>query len=218
MFGAAPYAALHAQLEAVQSDAAQSQQQARNLKAAFEERGVVLATARQKIETLAAELAAKTTEVETLKAPIDEERREHRAALMQQSARFETEVAQLKHLLEEREQQLDTLQGAHTRVAKRYEEMARSAEVLETAEKTARDHVKSQAELIQVLEALLKVERETAEAKVAELTAALEQERAARESVEAASATMRKDIVHLLPKLVARRDGTPAPAKREDAA
>jgi hypothetical protein len=69
-----------------------------------------------------------------------------------------------------------------------------------------------------VLEALLKVERETAEQKIAELTSALEQERVARADAERTSTTMRKDIVHLLPKLVARRDGTPAPAKREDAA
>jgi hypothetical protein len=69
-----------------------------------------------------------------------------------------------------------------------------------------------------VLEALLKVERETAEQKIAELTAALEQERVARADAERTSTTMRKDIVHLLPKLVARRDGVQAPAKREDAA
>jgi chromosome segregation ATPase len=200
-------AALRKQLEVAQNDAAKSQQQARNLKTAFEERGALLASARQKIEMLAAELAVKTAEAEKLAAPIDEERRQHRAELTQQSVRYETEVARLTRLLAEREQQLDTLQGAHTRVAKRYEGLARSAEGLEAAQKTAQDHVKSQAELIQVLEALLKVERETAEGRIAEITAALENERAGRAEAERSRATMRKDIVHLLPKLVARRGG-----------
>ena len=216
-------AALRTQLKAAQTDAGKSQQQARDLATAFEARGAALAAARQKIDTLAAELAAKTAEAEKLAAPIDEERRQHRTELTQQRVRFETEIARLTRLLNERDQQLATLQGAHTRVAKRYEELARTAEAIEAAQKTTHDHVKSQAELIQVLEALLKVERETAEGKIAELTAALERERAARADAERVSATMRKDIVHLLPKLVARRGGAEAsqadaPAQREDAA
>lgn len=213
-------AAQRSRLEQAQSEAAQSQQQARQLIAAFDERGAALTAARQQIETLAAQLAAKTAEAEKLAAPIDDERRQHRAELTQQQVRFEIEIARLTRLLQEREQQLDTLQDAHTRVAKRHEELARTAQGLEAAHETARSHVKSQAELIQVLEALLKVERETAAGKIAELTAALESERAARADVERASASMRKDIVHLLPKLVGRRGeaAVGAPSKREDAA
>lgn len=213
-------AALRAQLEVAQSGAAKSQQQVRDLKTAFDERGAALASARQRIDALEVDLAAKTVEAEKLAAPIDEERRQHRAELTQQCVRFEIEISRLTRLLAEREQQLDTLQGAHTRVAKRYEELARTADGFETAQKTAREHAKSQADLIQVLEALLKVERETAEKKIAELTAAFAHERAARDEAERSSASMRQDIVHLLPKLVARRAGAEAdaPAKREDAA
>ncbi len=134
--------------------------------------------------------------------------------------RCEIEISRITRLLEEREQQLETLQGTHSQVAKRYHELAQAAESHEIAQKTAREHAKSQAELIQVLEALLKVERETAERKIAELAAALEHERAARADAERSSATMRKDIVSLLPKLVARRGDAEAgaPAKHEDAA
>jgi chromosome segregation ATPase len=222
-------AALQARFEATQGDAAKLQRQAGLLKTAFDERGAALATARQRIDALEAALAAKTAEAETLAAPIDEERRLHRAEVTQQRSRNEIEVSQqrvryefeigrLTRLLAERENQLNSLHGAHTRVAKRYEALARTTADFEAAQKTARDHAKSQAELIQVLEALLKVERETAEQKIAELAAALEQERVARADAERTSTTMRKDIVHLLPKLVARRDGVQAPAKREDAA
>ena len=216
-------AALGAQLEAAQNVAAQSQQRARDLKAAFDERGAELLSARRRIEALEAELSAKTAECEKLAAPIEEERQQHREEVQQQRVRHEIEVGRLTRLLKEHEQQLDALQGAHTRVAKRYEELARSSKELETTHKTACDHVKSQAELIQVLESLLKVERDTAAGKIAEMTVALEQERAARAEAEQASATMRKDIVQLLPKLVARRGGAvPAkaeePVKREDAA
>jgi hypothetical protein len=55
------------------------QRQAGLLKTAFDERGAALATARQRIDALEAALAAKTAEAETLAAPIDEERRQHRA-------------------------------------------------------------------------------------------------------------------------------------------
>ncbi len=213
-------AALRVQLEAAQGDVAKSQRLAHQLRAAFDERGTALTAARQKIEALAAGLAAKKAEAEKLAAPIDEERRQHRAELMQQSVRFEIEIARLTRVLQERERQLETIHGAHTRVAKRYEELARSAETLESAQKTARDHVKAQTELTQLLEVLLKVERETAEGKIAELTAALAHERAARADAERASAAMRKNIGHLLPTLVARRgqEAADAPVKREDAA
>lgn len=213
-------AASRMQLEAARADAATSQDLARQLRAGFDQRGAALSAAQQKIDALAAALAAKTAEAEKLAAPIDEERRQHRDELTQQSVRFEIEIARLTRLLREREQQLETLHGAHTRVAKRYAELARSAESLESEKKTARDHVKAQAELIELLEALLKVERETAEGKIAELTAALAQERAARAEVEGASAAIRKNIVRLLPTLVARRaqEAAEAPGKREDAA
>ncbi len=209
-------AVLRAELESTQESLAQSHQHASALTAAFDQRGALLVEARQMIETLAAQLAAKTAEAEKLAAPIDEERRRHRDALTQQAVRFEIEIARLTRLLDERERAFGTLQDAHTRVAKRHEELSRSAAGFEAAQQTARDHVKSQGELIQVLEALLKVERDTAAGKIEELTAALDAERAARAELEKSSATMRRDIVHLLPKLVARNGETPA--SREDAA
>jgi chromosome segregation ATPase len=216
-------AALADQLEAAQNAAAQSQQRVRELKSAFDGRGAELASARQRIAALEADLCVKTAECERLAAPIEDERRQHREELQELGGRHEIEVGRLTRLLSEREQQLDALQDAHTRVARRYEELARASKEIETAHKTASDHIRSQTELIQVLESLLKVERDTAQGKIAEMTAALAQERAARVEAEQASATIRKDIVQLLPKLMARRaGGGPAPAddqvRRENAA
>ena len=125
--------------------------------------------------------------------------------------RFEIEVARLRRLLEERDKQVDTLEAAHTTLSRRCEGLTVTATALEVEKKITDENLKSQAELIQVLEALLKVERETAEQKITELTLALEQERTARAASERISATMRKDIVQLLPKLVARRSLPAAP-------
>lgn len=213
-------AALRRELAAVKSGVAQWHRHASELRAAYEARGATLESMREKIESLELQLTAKTAEAENLATPIEEERKQHRAELTQQRVRCEIEISRVTRLLEEREQQLETLQGTHSQVAKRYHELAQAAESHEIAQKTAREHAKSQAELIQVLEALLKVERETAERKTAELAAALEHERAARADAERSSATMRKDIVSLLPKLVARRGDAEAgaPAKHEDAA
>jgi DNA repair exonuclease SbcCD ATPase subunit len=227
-------AALRAQLQATQNDIANSQQQARDLKAAFDDRGTALASARQRIEALEADLAAKIAEVEKLAASAEDADHRLRTELSQQRVRHEIEVRQLARSLAEREEQLaralaeheekfGKLQSTHALVAERCNQVSRKAEVLEAEQKTARDKLKSQAELVQVLEALLKVEREAAERKITELTAALEHERAARSAAETASAAMRKDIVYLLPKLVARRNGLDgvemsAPMPRDDAA
>ena len=199
------------QIDKAKSDSAVLLQRALDFKTAFHEREATLAAARQKIEALEAELAIKSAELERLSAPIEEEQRRHRAELTQQTVRFEIEVARLRRLLEERDKQVDTLEAAHTTLSRRCEGLTVTATALEVEKKITDENLKSQAELIQVLEALLKVERETAEQKITELTLALEQERTARAASERISATMRKDIVQLLPKLVARRSLPAAP-------
>jgi len=207
--------ALAGQLEGAKGDSAALLQRALDFKSAFNAREATLAAARQRIETLETELAVEVAEVEKLAAPIEEEQRRHRAELTQQTVRFEIELSRLTRLLAERDKHVETLEAAHTTLSRRCEALTATAAVLETEKKIADESVKSQAELIQVLEALLKVERETAEQKITELTAALEQERTARAACERASAAMRKDIVQLLPKLVARRG--PAAASQPDA-
>jgi len=209
-------AALATQLENAKRDSATLLQRALDFKSAFHDREATLAAARQKIEALEAELAVKVAEVEKLAAPIEEERRRHRAELTQQTVRFEIETARLTRLLAERDGHVETLEAAHTTLSRRCEGLTVTATALEAEKKIDDENLKSQAELIQVFEALLKVERETAEQKITELTLALEQERAARTAYERQSATMRKDIVQLLPKLVARR--SPPAAPRDDAA
>ena len=216
-------AALASQLENAKGDSADLLQRALDFKSAFNDREATLAAARQRIETLEAELAVKVAEVEKLASPIEEEQRRHRAELTQQTVRFEIELSRLTRLLAERDKHVETLEAAHTTLSRRCEGLTATAAVLEAEKKITDESLKSQAELIQVLEALLKVERETAEQKIVELTAALEQERTARAAFERVSATMRKDIVQLLPRLVARRGSAAAPqpdapASRDDAA
>jgi chromosome segregation ATPase len=227
-------AALRAQLQAAQNQVANLQQQARDLKTAFDDRGTALASARQRVETLEADMTGKLAELEKLAVSAEDVEHRLRAELSQHRIRHEVEVRQLARALTERDEQLARaaaghetafakLQSTHVLVAERCNEATRKAEALETEQKSARDKIKSQAELVQVLEALLKVEREAAERKITELTAALEQERAARAAAETTSAAMRKDMVYLLPKLVARRNRLDAgegdtPLSRNDAA
>jgi len=92
------------------------------------------------------------------------------------------------------------IEEARAKLIYRYDDLAKIVDALECKQQLAQNKIDSQISTIEVLETILSVEREAAELKIGQLTAELQRGCLEHAAVERASATMRKEIVLLLPK------------------
>lgn len=198
-------AALSMQLEKVKKESAAALKRSLNIEVAFNDREVAIVSARETVEFLRRDVAARTMEASSLRATIKEANRRHCNELNEQDAHFRIQIKKLEAIVADRDMRLEELDKTHSKLVERCNGLARTVVALESIKRTAGERSKSQNDLVERLETLLRVEREAAEIKIKDLTAELQRERSARSVAETSSAAAQNDIVLLSPKLAARR-------------
>jgi chromosome segregation ATPase len=198
-------AALRMQLEKIKKESAAVLKRSLNIEVAFNDREVAIASARETVEFLRRDFAARTMEARSLRATIKEANRRHCNELNEQDAHFRIQIKTLEAIVADRDMRLKELDKTHSKLVERCNGLARTVVALESTKRTAGERSKSQNDLVERLETLLRVEREAAEIKIKDLTAELQRERSARSVAETSSATAQNDIVLLSPKLAAQR-------------
>lgn len=162
---------------------------------------------RETADKLAQELAI--ARIEVPKAVATAEVRAHRLfaeQLARLSERHEQQVNELRAALAERERQTALLEKPNPELAMLFCALSNRIAVLETESAKAAGTIRAQAGQIEFLEAASIVERQNAEATIKELAAEFGRERDQLLAREKSAAEIRKNIVQLLPKLIARRD------------
>ncbi|MDO8875382.1 MAG: hypothetical protein Q8M24_10950 [Pseudolabrys sp.] len=212
-------AVLRSKLDKAMDDATELSQQMLTTETMFNDRELVITTALEKADLLKAELAAAAEEKSQLTVAMREAEQLHRDDVSRKMAAIDELNRKVESLFADHSVQLKTRE----KLAKRCDELAKSAAALETENQEAKVKLAAQAEHAAFLETVLRVERETAEARIKELTERLEHERSQRASADRASSAMRLEMAALLRQFTARRrqagDGDPeVPAPRQDAA
>jgi hypothetical protein len=197
--------ALRMQLEKMKKESAAWLKRSLNVEAAFNDREVAIASARETVEFLRRDVAARTMEASSLRATIKEANRRHCNDLNEQDAHFRIQIKKLEAMVEERDMRLKELDRTHSKLVERYNGLAKTVDALESTKRSAGERTKSQNDLVERLETLLRIEREAAEIKIKDLTAELQRERWARSAAETSAAKAQNDIVQLSPRLAARR-------------
>lgn len=198
-------ATLRMQLEKVKKESATSLKHSLSVEVAFNDREVAIASARETIEFLRRDVAARTMEATSLRATIKEENRRHCNELKQQDAHFKIQIKKLEAMVAERDMRLEELDKTYSKLVERCNGLAKTVNALESTKRSAGEKTKYQNDRVERLETLLRVEREAAEIKIKDLTTELQRERLARSAAETRSVTAPNDIVPLSPKLAARR-------------
>jgi chromosome segregation ATPase len=198
-------ATLRMQLEKVKKESATSLKHSLSVEVAFNDREVAIASARETIEFLRRDVAARTMEASGLRAKIKEEDRRHCNELKQQDAHFKIQIKKLEAMVAERDMRIEELDKTHFKLAERCDGLAKTVNTLESTKRSAGEKTKYQNDRVERLETLLRVEREAAEIKIKDLTTELQRERLARSAAETRAVTAQNDIVPLSPKLAARR-------------
>jgi chromosome segregation ATPase len=198
-------AALRMQLEKTKKESATSLKHSLSVEVAFNDREVAIASARETIEFLRRDVAAKTMEASSLRATIKEENRRHSNELNRQETHFKIQIKKLEAMVAERDMRLEELDKTHSQLVERCNGLAKTVNALESTKRSAGEKTKYQNDRVERLETLLRVEREAAEIKIKDLTGELQRERLARSAAETRSVMAQNDIVPLSPKLAARR-------------
>ena len=196
---------LRMQLEKMKSESAAALNRSLKVEVAFNDREVAVASARETIEFLRRDVAAKAAEASNLRATIKEINRRHLDELNQKDINFRIQFKKFEVMLAERDMQLKTLDKIHSKLVERYNDLANNMDTIESTERIAGEKTKSQNELVELLEASLRAERESAEIKIKELTEELQRERSERSAEKSNAAAAQKDAVLLSPKFAARR-------------
>jgi chromosome segregation ATPase len=198
-------ATLRMQLEKAKKESATSLKHSLSVEVAFNDREVAIASARETIEFLRRDVAAKTIEASNLRAKIKEDDRRHCIELKQQDAHFKIQIKKLEAMVAERDMRIEELDKTHSKLVERCNGLAKTVNALEGTKRSAGEKTKYQNDRVERLETLLRVEREAAEIKIKDLTTELQRERLAHSAAETRSVAAQNDIVPLSPKLSARR-------------
>jgi hypothetical protein len=198
-------AALRMQLEDMKCESAALLKRALKVEAAFNDREVATASARETVEFLRRDLAAKATEASGLRATTKDANRRHREELNQKDLNFRIQIRKFEVMLGERNKQLNALDRVHSKLVERYNDLANKMDTFERTERIAGEKTRSQNELVELLETLLRAEREAAEIKIKGLTAELQWERSERSAAQSSTESAQKDIVPFSSKFAPRR-------------
>jgi chromosome segregation ATPase len=171
------------------------------------DKDMVIASTQEEVENLKAKLIAIPAETIRLTTAIEEEAStRHRHDLDQQRAHFESQIKKLEGIVVQRDMLLKDLEIARAKLAEHCNDLSKTVTALESTRRLAQERIELQTGNIQALETLFRIQREALELKIKELTVELQRERVKHTASERTSAAIRKNIVLLLPKLVARRD------------
>jgi len=200
--------ALKARLNEALQDSVEFSQRLLKAETTLNDKVVEIAATQETVERLKAELAAnRDGKIQVAVATEEEAYQRHRDELKRQRARFDNQISETLATVAGRDRQIKDLEAARAELTARFESLSKVAATFEGIQQRAQEENKSQAEQIEFLETQLKVEREISEVKMKALIAEFHQERLGHYAKEQASAEARKDIVLLLPKLAARRNG-----------
>jgi len=200
---------LRLELEKARKESAQLLQRSLSVATVLNDRNVAIASAQERHAEMTMELTAARAETIRLATAIEEASKRHRDELNQLSAQFKDQIRKIEGVAAQRGVQVKELEEVRAAIASRCDALISTVATFETAQKNPQEKVTSQS--VEFLQTILRVERESAETKIAELTAALEDERTKHSAAERAAAGMRENIVLLLPKLAALRNRPSAP-------
>jgi chromosome segregation ATPase len=201
--------ALRAQLENARGECGDLLQRTLRAETALNDKDMSIASILEKVEDLKTKLAATPAE---LKKVIEEENTRHRRELNEQRAHLNSQIRNIEGAIVERDAKLKDLKLERARLAERCHDLLKTVNALENTRQCTREKIDFQTGQIQAFETLFSIEREAMELKIKDLTVELQQKRLEDSAAECRSAALRKNIVLLLPKLVAR--GNP-PTSRE---
>lgn len=194
-------AVLRSKLDKAHDEAADISRQMLAIETMFNDREVVITSALEQADLLKAELAAAGDEKARLTAALDEANRRQQDDATRHEAEIEDLNRKIESLFVDNGIQLKTRE----KLAKRCDELTKSAAALESERQETKSRLATQGEHTRFLETVLRVERETAEARIKELTEKLEHERAQRSAADDASAVLRREMAALLRHFAARR-------------
>jgi hypothetical protein len=198
-------AALRMQLEDLKYESTALLKRSLKVEAAFNDREVATASARETVEFLRRDLAAKATEVSSLRATTKDANRRHREELNQKDLNFRIQIRKFEVMLAERNKQFNALDRTHSKLVERYNVLVNNMDTFERTERFTGEKTRSQNELVELLETLLKAEREAAEIKIKGLAAELQWERSERSAAKSSTESAQKDSVLFSPYFTARR-------------
>ena len=199
--------ALRAQLDKAKAECADLLQRSLRAETAVNDKDMVIASTQEEVENLKAKIIAIPAETIRLTTAIEEEANtRHRHDLDRQRAHFESQIKKREGIVVERDMLLKDLEIAHAKLAEHCSDLSKTVTALESTRRLAQERIELQTGNIQALETLFRIQREALELKIKELTVELQRERVKHTASERTSAAIRKNIVLLLPKLVARRD------------
>lgn len=198
-------AALRMQLDKAKGESAAALKRSLKVEAEFNDREVAVASARETVEFLRRDLAAKAAEARNLRETIKELNRRHCDELNKKDMNLKIHIKKFEVALAERDMQIKAIDKAHSKLIERYNNLASNMDALEGSGKISGEKSKNQNELVELLETLLRAEREAAALKIQELTAELERERSDRSAVNRGTAAAQKDTALFTPNFAARR-------------
>ena len=198
---------LQATLNAERQKSAALEQRLLEIESEFNDHQVGFTANRETADQLAREMAEMRVEVP--KALAAAEVRAHRLfaeQLERLSERHEQQIDQLQTELAERERQTAHLEKTHAELAALFAALSGKIAGLEADKEQAAETIRRQAGQIEFLETTIKVERENADATIKELIAEFGRERERLLARDQDAAEIRKNIVQLLPQLMARHE------------
>jgi chromosome segregation ATPase len=198
--------ALRAQLDKAKVECADLLQRSLCAETALNDKNMVIASTREKVESLSAKLAATPAESTWLKTAIEEANTRHLHELSQQHAHFDSQIRNIEGVVAKRDILLKDLEIVRANLAERCNDLSKTVSELESTRQLAQERIDLQTGHIKALETMSSIEREAMELKIKELTVELQRKRVEHFAAERTSAAIRKNIVLLLPKLAARRN------------
>lgn len=200
-------AALQSVLDAERQKSAALAQRLLEIESEFNDHQVGFTANRETADQLAQEMAEMRVEVP--KALAAAEVRAHRLfaeQLERLSERHEQQIDQLQTELAGRERQTAQLEKTHAELAALFAALSGKIAGLEADKEQAAETIRTQAGQIEFLEATITIERGNADATIKELIAEFGRERDQLLARDQNAAEIRKNIVQLLPQLIARRE------------
>lgn len=171
------------------------------LKAAYDDRETVAASALAELDVANAKLANVADQAEALAGAVKTVELHRQSESQKLAATIQEQAGKIDTLFTDQSMQF----RVRDKLAKQCEELARTIGHLESEQRQTKTELEFQAGMSEFLETVLRVERETTDEKIKQLTEALEREQAARIATDRASAAMRQEIAALLAQLTTRR-------------
>jgi predicted RNase H-like nuclease (RuvC/YqgF family) len=151
---------------------------------------------------LKTEAAAKSASEAELVAAIEQVKAHYDSEINKRCAQFEAHINKFAKMVGAREEQIKILQDENTKLTTRCQALAADVQALNSERWNAQEKIESEIAIIKLLNATLYAEREAAGQKIAALVGALEREREQHAAEARKSASVRKEIAMLLPKLM----------------